>query len=201
MLVYFRKLAEIVSQLPRSRRAQHFVLAVLLGFLSAAVIGAIKHDLIKSVLFESPVLICVVLIIGGLVLLFVDKIGLSPRYHYATDFSLQMALKVGFFQCLAMIPGTSRSGSTIVGPLLLGADKRSAAEFSFFLAMPTMVGAFALDLYKSRNDLSADQGVMIAIGFAAAFVAALCVVRTLLAFVSRRGYGIFGWWRHQGIPS
>jgi undecaprenyl-diphosphatase len=106
-----------------------------------------------------------------------------------------MAIKIGFFQCLAMIPGTSRSGSTIVGALLLGADKRSAAEFSFFLAMPTMAGAFALDLWKNRHDLSMDQGLLIVIGFITAFISALFVVRALLDFVSRRGYAPFAWWR------
>jgi undecaprenyl-diphosphatase len=94
-----------------------------------------------------------------------------------------------------MIPGVSRSGATIVGALLLGTDKRSAAEFSFFLAMPTMVGAFALDLYKNRGALSFDDGAIIAIGFVAAFLSALLVVRRLLDFVSKRGYAPFAWWR------
>jgi undecaprenyl-diphosphatase len=96
---------------------------------------------------------------------------------------------------VAMIPGTSRSGATIVGALLLGADKRSAAEFSFFLAMPTMLGAFVLDLYKNRNALSFDDGAVIAVGFVAAFVTAIVVVRSLLDFVSSRGYAPFAYWR------
>ncbi len=102
---------------------------------------------------------------------------------------------IGVFQCLAMVPGTSRSGATIVGALLLGADKRAAAEFSFFLAMPTMLGAFTLDLYKSRHELTSDQGLLVVVEFVAAFVVALFVVRRLLEFVSRRGYAVFGWWR------
>jgi undecaprenyl-diphosphatase len=195
LLVYFKRLLSLALALPRSARARHFVLAVLFGFLPAAVIGAIAHDFIKNVLFETPMLICVVLILGGLVLLAVDKIQFKPKYHDVTEFSLPMALKIGFFQCLAMIPGTSRSGATIVGALLMGADKRSAAEFSFFLAMPTMVGAFALDLYENRNMLSFDDGMLIVIGFVAAFVSALVVVRALLDFVSIRGYAPFAWWR------
>ncbi|MGO4440010.1 undecaprenyl-diphosphate phosphatase [Rhizobium sp. RAF56] len=195
LLVYFRRLVEIVKTLPRSARTQHFVLAVLFSFLPAAIIGALAHDFIKNVLFETPSLICVVLILGGFVLLAVDKIKLQPKVHDAQDFSWPMAIGVGFFQCLAMIPGTSRSGSTIVGALLLGADKRSAAEFSFFLAMPTMAGAFALDLWKSRHDLSMDDGLLIMVGFVTAFISALFVVRTLLDFVSRRGFAPFGWWR------
>ncbi|MBW6421497.1 undecaprenyl-diphosphate phosphatase [Rhizobium sp. XQZ8] len=195
LLVYFQRLVEIAMALPRDRRARHFVLSVLFAFLPAAVIGALAHDFIKSVLFETPMLICIVLVLGGIVLLVVDKLEFKPRYHDVMDISWPAAIGIGFCQCLAMIPGTSRSGATIVGALLLGADKRSAAEFSFFLAMPTMVGAFTLDLYKSRNDLSLDQGVLIAIGFVTSFVTALFVVRRLLAFVSQRGYSPFGWWR------
>ncbi|MBM7044346.1 MULTISPECIES: undecaprenyl-diphosphate phosphatase [Rhizobium] len=195
LLVYFNRLVQIAKALPVSVKARHFVLAVLFGFLPAAVIGALAHDFIKTVLFESPQLICISLILGGIVLLVIDKIQFKPKYTSAYEFSWPMAIKIGFFQCLAMIPGTSRSGSTIVGALLLGADKRSAAEFSFFLAMPTMAGAFALDLWKSRHDLSMDQGLLIVIGFVAAFISALLVVRALLDFVSRRGYAPFAWWR------
>ena len=111
------------------------------------------------------------------------------------DYPPSLALKIGLFQCLAMVPGTSRSGATIAGALLMGADKRSAAEFSFFLAMPTMLGAFTLDLYKNRDALTFDAGVLVAVGFVAAFVSALVVVRSLLDFVSRRGFAFFAAWR------
>ncbi|MBB6486388.1 undecaprenyl-diphosphate phosphatase [Rhizobium lusitanum] len=195
LLVYFNRLVQIAKALPVSVKARHFVLAVLFSFLPAAVIGALAHDFIKTVLFDSPKVVCISLILGGFVLLGVDKIKFKPKYTSAYEFSWPMAVKIGFFQCLAMIPGTSRSGSTIVGALLLGADKRSAAEFSFFLAMPTMAGAFALDLWKSRHDLSMDQGLLIVIGFVTAFISALFVVRALLDFVSRRGYAPFAWWR------
>lgn len=195
LLVYFNRLVQIARALPVSVKARHFVLAVLFGFLPAAVIGAIAHDFIKTVLFDSPKVVCISLILGGIVLLVIDKIKFKPKYTSAYEFSWPMAIKIGFFQCLAMIPGTSRSGSTIVGALVLGADKRSAAEFSFFLAMPTMAGAFALDLWKSRHDLSMDQGLLIVIGFVMAFISALFVVRALLDFVSRRGYAPFAWWR------
>jgi undecaprenyl-diphosphatase len=193
--VYFRKLLDVALTLPSSQRSRWFVLSVLVGFLPAAVIGAIAHDFIKAVLFESPVLICYVLIAGGIVLLAVDKLKLKPRYFDAMAYPLPLSFKIGLFQCLAMIPGTSRSGATIVGALLMGTDKRSAAEYSFFLAMPTMVGAFTLDLYKTRKELSLDDGALIGIGFIAAFVMGLIVVRSLLAFVSRNGYAPFAWWR------
>jgi undecaprenyl-diphosphatase len=140
-------------------------------------------------------LICIMLILGGFVLLWVDRWARSPRYHDITKFPLSMYFKIGLFQCLSMIPGTSRSGSTIVGGLLLGADKRAAAEFSFFLAMPTMAGAFAYDLYKNHEILSAADVKIIGVGFVAAFFAAVLVVRWLLGYVSRRGYSLFGWWR------
>ncbi|MCZ3379645.1 undecaprenyl-diphosphatase [Rhizobium sp. ERR 922] len=195
LLVYFNRLVQIAKALPVSAKARHFVLAVLFGFLPAAVIGALAHDFIKTVLFDSPKVICISLILGGIVLLVIDRIEFKPKYTSAYEFSWPMAVKIGFFQCLAMIPGTSRSGSTIVGALLLGADKRSAAEFSFFLAMPTMVGAFTLDLWKSRHDLSFADGQLIVIGFFMAFISALFVVRALLDFVSRRGYAPFAWWR------
>jgi undecaprenyl-diphosphatase len=195
LLVYFRKLLQIATDLPSSAKARGFVATVLIAFLPAAVIGALAHDFIKTVLFETPMLICVVLILGGLVLLAVDKIKFRPVYHDVMDYPPSLAFKIGLFQCLAMVPGTSRSGATIVGALLLGADKRSAAEFSFFLAMPTMLGAFTLDLYKNRTALSFDDGAVIAVGFVAAFATALIVVRSLLDFVSSRGYAPFAWWR------
>lgn len=195
LLVYFQKLVSIALALPNSARARRFVLAVALAFLPAAVIGALAHNFIKTVLFETPMLICVVLIIGGVILLAVDRMPLKPKYTDIMDYPPSLAFKIGLFQCLAMIPGTSRSGATIVGSLLMGTDKRSAAEFSFFLAMPTMLGAFTLDLYKNRDALSFDDGALIAVGFIAAFVSGLFVVRSLLDFVSRRGFAPFAWWR------
>src|SRR5690606_3576900 len=151
--------------------------------------------IIKTILFETPILICVMLILGGIVLLWVDRAALKPRHDDVMDFPLGLCLKIGLFQCLAMIPGTSRSGATIVGAMLMGAGKRSAAEFSFFLAMPTMAGAFAYDLYKNRELLGGDDLPIIAAGFVMAFISAVFVVRYLLDYVSRHGYRLFGWWR------
>ncbi|PWE56163.1 undecaprenyl-diphosphatase [Metarhizobium album] len=195
LLVYFSKLLQIVLALPSDPRARRFVAAVLVAFLPAAVIGALAHDFIKTILFETPVLICIVLILGGIVLLVVDRMQFRPKYRDVMDYPLSLAFKIGLCQCVAMIPGTSRSGATIVGALLMGTDKRSAAEFSFFLAMPTMLGAFVLDLYKNRDALSFDDATIIFVGFLMAFVSALFVVRSLLDFVSRRGYSPFAWWR------
>jgi len=193
--VYFAKLLRLLLDLPRDPRTRQFVLAVLIAFLPAAVIGAAAHRIIKGVLFESPWLICTTLIVGGVILLAVDRMRLEPRIHDAMDLPLTTALVIGLCQCLAMIPGVSRSGSSIVGALLLGVDKRAATEFSFFLAMPTMAGAFVYDLYKNYADLGIDDVRNIALGFAVSFLAGVFVVRYLLDFVSRHGFSLFAWWR------
>ena len=158
-------------------------------------IGVLAHDLIKTVLFETPVLIAVMLILGGIVLLFVDRFAPPPRHLDATALPLRTALAIGFIQCLAMIPGVSRSGATIVGALMLGVNKRAAAEFSFFLSMPTMAGAFAYDLYANRDILDFSALSEIAVGFAVAFVSAVLVVKWVLNYVSTHGFAFFGWWR------
>ncbi|MCM2291618.1 undecaprenyl-diphosphate phosphatase [Allorhizobium sp. BGMRC 0089] len=193
--VYGRKLFQLVLSVPERRESRHFVASVLIAFMPAALIGALAHGFIKSVLFETPVLICAMLIVGGIVLILVDRMVKRPRYDNAMAYPLSLSLNIGFIQCLAMIPGTSRSGATIVGAMLMGADKRSAAEFSFFLALPTMMGAFALDLYKNSGVIRSEDMMLIAIGFVAAFLSALVVVRGLMAFVARQGYALFGWWR------
>ncbi len=139
--LYFRKLWDVVLGLPTSQRARHFALSVLVAFLPGALAGALLHDIIKGVLFESPRLICWSLIIGGVVLLVIDRRAPAPRETDPMALSLKTSLIVGLFQTLALIPGVSRSGGTIVGAMLMGVEKRAAAEFSFFLAMPTMAGA------------------------------------------------------------
>lgn len=195
LTVYAGKLWQIAQDLPRDPRTQKFVVGVVLAFLPAAAIGAGAHSIIKTILFESPLLICSMLVIGGVILLAVDRMTFTPRYTSVMDLPPKTALLIGLCQCLALIPGVSRSGSTIVGSMFLGADKRTAAEFSFFLAMPTMAGAFTYDLYKNWHNLSADDITGIALGFAAAFVAGILVVRYVLDFISRRGLSFFGWWR------
>jgi undecaprenyl-diphosphatase len=195
LTVYAGKLWHLARSLPSDPKTQKFVLAVLLAFLPAAVVGAGLHKVIKEVLFESPLVICASLVIGGVVLLIIDRMKFAPAYKDVMDVPPSMALKIGLFQCLALIPGVSRSGSTIVGAMLLGADKRTAAEFSFFLSMPTMAGAFAYDLYKNWSQLTPDDMTHIALGFVAAFIAGVIVVRTVLDFIAARGLSFFGWWR------
>jgi undecaprenyl-diphosphatase len=193
--VYSVKLTQIAVALPYDQRARRFTLGVLLAFLPAAVIGALGHSFIKQVLFETPVLISVMLIVGGVILLIVDRMHFNVRYADVMDYPPSLAFRIGLFQCLALVPGVSRSGATIVGAMLMGTDKRSAAEFSFFLAMPTMAGAFAYDLYKNWSILRPEDVTNIALGFITAFIAAVFVVRYLLGYVSRHGFALFGWWR------
>lgn len=193
--VYFSKLWNVLLALPTDPASRRFVIALVLAFIPSAVLGVLLHGFIKSVLFESPRLICFMLILGGIVLYFVDRFRFESKHHDAMSIPPLTALGIGLFQTLAMIPGTSRSGSTIVGALLLGVERRAAAEFSFFLAMPTMLGAFTYDLYKNRDALSLDDGLLIVLGFVAAFCAAILVVRSLLDFVSRNGFAVFALWR------
>jgi len=192
--VYFGRLWRVALALPTSADARRFVIGVLLAFLPAAVIGYVLIGFIKSQLF-NPMIVCIALILGGFVLLVMDERKTEATLDDAMAFPLATYLKIGFFQCLAMIPGVSRSGATIVGAMLMGASKRAAAEFSFFLAMPTMVGAFTLEAWKSRHELTLDGTILIAVGFAAAFLAGLVVVRFLLDYISRHGFAIFAWWR------
>lgn len=193
--VYAARLWQIFSTVGSNPRSRRFVVAVALAFLPAVIIGILAHDVIKNILFETPKLIAIMLILGGIVLLLVDRMPQKNRYAEAEDIPLGTALAIGFFQCLAMIPGTSRSGSTIVGALLMGVSKRAAAEFSFFLSMPTMLGATVFDLYKNRDVLDASAMGEIAVGFVFALIAAAVVVKWLLGYVSRHGYALFGWWR------
>jgi undecaprenyl-diphosphatase len=192
--VYFVRLWKIFVGMFTDPQARRFVIGILLAFLPAAIVGAAAHSIIKGVLF-NPWVVCFSLIVGGGILLWVDQLTLKPRYHDATTFPISTYLAIGVFQCLAMIPGVSRSGATIVSAMLLGADKRSAAEFSFFLAIPTMAGAFAYDLYKNHALMTADNTLLVAVGFATSFVAGWFVVRMLLDYVTRHGFALFAWWR------
>jgi len=193
--IYFGRLLALAKDMFTSWPAARFVIGVLLAFLPAAVIGALAYHYIKSYLFDVSV-VCVSLIVGGFVLMWVDRLNLQARYHEATGFPLLMYLGIGIIQCISMIPGVSRAGATIVGAMLFGADRRSAAEFSFWLAMPTMVGAFAYELYKSRGDLALGSNVaVIAVGFLFSFIFGWIVVKTFLGYVQRHSFALFAWWR------
>jgi undecaprenyl-diphosphatase len=195
VVVYFQRLFGMVLRLPTDPAARRFALSVIVACAPAFVAGAVLHDIIKAVLFESPALICWSLLIGGIVLLVVDKRHPAPTEGDAMALTLRTSLIIGLFQCLSLVPGVSRSGSTLVGSLLFGVERRAAAEFSFFMAIPIMVGAFALDLYKARHDIDLGHAGIIVIGFFVSFISGLIVVRTMLDFVSKRGFAAFAWWR------
>ena len=192
--IYSVRLWQLFIGMFNSPQARRFIVGVLIAFLPAAVVGALAYKLIKEVLF-NPWIVCISLIVGGAILFWVDRLDLKPRYRDVTTFSLPIYLIIGIAQCASMIPGVSRSGATIVSAMLLGADRRAAAEFSFWLAMPTMAGAFAYDLYKDHGHLSQSNLVIIAVGFIVSFIAAWFVVKTFLGYVSRNGFTLFVWWR------
>ncbi|MGC2712474.1 MAG: undecaprenyl-diphosphate phosphatase [Pseudolabrys sp.] len=195
LTIYFGRLWALATEMFTQWAAARFVIGVLLAFLPAAVVGALAYHIIKSYLFDVRI-VCVSLIIGGFVLLWVDRMNLQARYHEATGFPLLMYFGIGVIQCISMIPGVSRAGATIVGAMLFGADRRSAAEFSFWLAMPTMVGAFAYEAYKSRGELAlAGNVTVIAVGFAFSFIFGWIVVKTFLRYVQRHSFALFAWWR------
>ena len=195
LTIYSARLWNVFRTAPHDPKSRRFVGAVLLAFLPAVVIGVMAHDIIKTVLFETPMLIAIMLIIGGFILLGVERVKPEPRHFDAMKLPIPVAFTIGVIQCLAMIPGTSRSGATIVGALMMGVDRRAAAEFSFFLSMPTMAGAFAYDLYKNRDVLDWSAMSEIAVGFVLAFISAVLVVNWLLGYVSKNGFALFGWWR------
>jgi len=192
--IYFTRLWKIAFGMFTNADDRRFVIGLLIAFLPAGVLGALLHGFIKGVLFNVWI-VCVSLIIGGAVLIWIERLPLRPRFHDATKFPLPTYLMIGICQCLAMIPGVSRSGATIVSAMLLGADKRSAAEFSFYLAMPTMAGAFAYDLYKNIGQLGGSNWFIVVVGFATSFVAAFFVVKMFLDYVTSHGFGLFAWWR------
>jgi undecaprenyl-diphosphatase len=192
--IYFARLWKLFLGMFTDPEARRFVIGVLIAFLPAMVLGALAYGFIKSVLFNVWI-VCIMLVIGGIVLLWIDRLDLKPRYHDATKFTLPMYFGIGCVQCLSMIPGVSRSGASIVSAMLFGADKRAATEFSFWLAMPTMVGAFVFEAFKSRHEIAGGNALLIAIGFAVSFVCGWIVVKTLLDYVSRHGFVLFAWWR------
>ncbi len=195
-ILYFGRIVALLRDaIARKPGAWRFILGVVLASFPAALAGVLLHDFIKTVIYETPVVFCVSLILGGIVLLYVDQLKLTPKYTDITQFPPLLCLYIGLFQMLALIPGVSRSGATIVGSLLMGTDKRSAAEFTFWIAMPIMGGAFVYDLYKSRDYITSELGAAVIIGFAMAFVVAFFVVRYLLDYISRHGFAVFAYWR------
>jgi len=193
-VVYRRRLWGAVAGLGHDPRARAFVRNVVLAFLPSMVVGALAYRYFKLML-DAPMVAAAALVVGGIAILAIERMVKTVKVSEVEDFSPRLALGIGVCQLLAMIPGVSRSGATIMGALLLGVERRAAAEFSFFLAIPTMLGATVYSLYKDWATLSFDGGLLIAAGFVAAFLAAVVVVRAFVAFVGRHGFAPFAWYR------
>ncbi|OLF54335.1 undecaprenyl-diphosphate phosphatase [Pseudomonas chlororaphis] len=189
-----RKILDVVTGLPTQRNAQRFTINLLIAFLPAVVLGVIFADLIHEYLF-NPITVAAALVVGGVIMLWAERRQHEVHANTVDEITWKDALKVGFAQCLAMIPGTSRSGSTIIGGLLFGLSRKTATEFSFFLAMPTMVGAAVYSGYKYRHLFQPDDLPVFAIGFITSFIFAMIAVRGLLKFIANHSYAAFAWYR------
>lgn len=194
MLVYWQRLRETALGLASSQKAQRFTLNVLIGFLPAVVFGLLLGKAIKAHLF-TPVVVASTFIVGGFIILWAERLTTRVRVAEVDDMTPWDALKVGLVQCLALVPGTSRSGATIIGGMLLGLSRKAATDFSFFLAIPTLIGAGAYSLYKERALLSAADLPMFGIGLVFSFLSAWVCVRWLLRYIASHNFVPFAWYR------
>jgi undecaprenyl-diphosphatase len=195
IIVYRERLLSTLRDLPSSLQARRFVLNVVIGFLPAGVVGLLAYKAIKAHLFNAPV-VAGSFIVGALIILWVERrVQPEPRVATIDDLSPLDALKVGLVQCLGMIPGTSRSGATIIGGMLLGLSRKAATDFSFFLAIPTLVGAGAYSLWKERALLSMADLPLFSVGFVVSFISAWFCVRWLLRYISTHTFVPFAWYR------
>jgi undecaprenyl-diphosphatase len=195
IIVYWQKIRDTLVALPTQQQAQRFSLNVLIAFLPAVVLGLLFGKAIKANLF-TPAVVASTFILGGFVILWAEKRPpTAVRIHEVDEMSPLDALKVGLAQCLAMIPGTSRSGATIIGGMLLGLSRKAATEFSFYLAIPTLIGAGAYSLFKERALLSAADLPMFLVGLVLSFVSAWICVRWLLRYISSHSFVPFAWYR------
>jgi undecaprenyl-diphosphatase len=195
IIVYWQKIRDTLVNLPSSKQAQRFAINVVIGFMPAGILGFTVYKAIKAHLF-NPGVVAAAFIVGAFIILWVEKIAKPvPRIHNIDDMTPLDALKVGLVQCLGMIPGTSRSGATIIGGMLLGLSRKVAAEFSFFLAIPTLVGAGVYSLYKERAILSVADVPMFAVGFVVSFISAWLCIRWLLRFIATHSFVGFAYYR------
>ena len=189
-----RKIIDVVVGLPTKPEARRFTTNLIIAVMPAVVLAVIFADVIHEYLF-NPITVATALVIGGVIMLWAERRQHVIRAETVDDMTWKDAVKIGFAQCLAMIPGTSRSGSTIIGGLLFGLSRKAATEFSFFLAMPTMVGAAVYSGYKYRHLFQPDDLPVFAIGFVTSFIFAMIAVRALLKFISNHSYAAFAWYR------
>lgn len=191
---YRERLRCTVTGITHDPVAQRFALNVGIAFLPAALIGLALGGWVKSHLFH-PVPVATAFVVGGVLILLIERMAARGTIRHVDDIDYATALKIGFCQALAMVPGVSRSGATIMGARLFGVQRAAATEFSFFLAIPTMLGATVYDGYKNFSSIDDTGFAVIAVGFVVAFLAALAVVKVAVAFISRHGFGVFAWYR------
>lgn len=195
VVIYWRTFRDVlIGLLARDAKSIAFVRNLLLAFFPAVILGVLLGDQIDALL-ENATVVAIALIVGGFVILIIERLAKTRIFDGVAAMSISDSTKIGVMQCLAMIPGVSRSGATIMGAMALGIDRKTAAEFSFFLALPTLSGATALQLYKHRDTITADSLGLIAIGFVVSFIVALIVVKGFLAVVTRYGFAPFAWYR------
>jgi undecaprenyl-diphosphatase len=195
IVLYWRRFLDVGLGLARwERDAVVFSRNILLGFLPSAVIGLLVYDAVKAML-DAPVLVAVTLILGGVAILALERLVRHPKVTSVEEMGWKTALGIGMIQCLSMVPGVSRSGATIMGALSLGVERKTAAEYSFFLAVPTMLAASGYDLLRTGADLDSGAWGTIAIGFLVSFVVALVVIRWFIGIVTRYGFAPFAWYR------
>jgi undecaprenyl-diphosphatase len=195
IIVYWQKIRETLVALPTQPQAQRFALNVLIGFLPAVVLGLLFGEAIRTNLF-TPAVVASTFIVGGFIILWAERRQqVAVRVHEVDQMTWRDALKVGLVQCLAMIPGTSRSGATIIGGMLLGLSRKAATEFSFYLAIPTLIGAGAYSLFKERARLSMADLPLFLVGLVFSFIFAWLCVRWLLRYISSHSFTPFAWYR------
>jgi undecaprenyl-diphosphatase len=194
LVLYFKRLWTVIANLHTDPAARHFAIVSVIAFIPAVITGFLLHNFIKTYLF-SPWVVCLALIIGGIAILAVERFKSQPRITSIESIPYGTSLVIGLIQCLALIPGVSRSGATILGALCCGVDRRTAAEFSFFQAIPLLTGAALFDMWKNRAGLDWGGGALIIVGFVTSFVGAIFVIRWMLDFIMRRGFAPFAWYR------
>jgi undecaprenyl-diphosphatase len=194
ILVYWQKIRSTIVALPSERQARRFTLNIIVAFIPAVILGLLFGKAIQAHLF-TPAVVASTFILGGFVILWAERREHTPRIHEVDDMRWTDALKLGLAQCLALIPGTSRSGATIIGGMLLGLSRKAATEFSFYLAIPTLIGAGAYSLLKERDALSAGDVPMFLVGLLFSFASAWLCVRWLLRYISSHSFTPFAWYR------
>jgi undecaprenyl-diphosphatase len=193
-VVYWRRLLGKALGLFSDPAARRFAIGILAAFAPAVLLGLVAGDAVRKHLFR-PDIVATSLIVGGLAIMFLERRKMPEKFADSEGVDPLTALKIGIVQCIAFIPGVSRSGATIIGARMLGLSPVAAAEFSFFVAIPTMLGATAYAAYKARNDMTADGIFMVAVGFVAAFLSALVVVKAIIGFITKRGLLPFAYYR------